>query len=43
MSFGGFFMGDYRTHAWNGFAIDAAWMTRRSLTPIAKTRSVAFS
>jgi len=24
--FGGFFMGDYRTHVWNGFAVDAVWM-----------------
>ena len=24
--FGGGFMGDYRTHVWSGFAVDASWM-----------------
>ena len=28
--FGGTFMGDYRTHVWNGSAIDAVWMDTRT-------------
>jgi len=28
--FGGSFMGDYRTHVWNGSSIDAVWMDTRT-------------